>query len=46
MLNGAANMATEQLGYGLNIAKDNKIASQRMQQRIREIQLWIEKVSG
>jgi predicted Zn-dependent protease len=46
MLNGAANLATEQLSYGLNLAKDDKIASQRMQQRIREIQLWIEKVSG
>jgi predicted Zn-dependent protease len=46
MLNGAANLATEQLSYGLNLAKDNKIASQRMQQRIREIQLWIEKVGG
>lgn len=46
MLNGAANMATEQLGYGLNLAKNDKIASQRMQQRIREIQLWIEKVGG
>jgi predicted Zn-dependent protease len=46
MLNGAANLATEQLSYGLTLAKNNKIARQRMQQRIREIQLWIEKVSG